>query len=287
MTTKIKVFFSFLAVMAIISVSSFFDIFSGVKAMLNGAGQPLPALEDDTDHDGLPDSEESYWNTDFENPDTDGDGFLDGEEVISQHDPTIPAPNDALVDSNITQKIADLTLGGLIEGSLKVSDPNFEGSVDDLTLAVTNEGLVSFIPSLDISQVKTIESTKESQDLYMQQTSIIWEDFTKALYEEINDIGPKLDLMNNGGMGNPEFINYFLSQREIFNSIAQKGMRLQVPGNLVSKHLDFMAYILQFSEVNQSLAQGKDDPIRASMGFNLFISLSQDFPKMAESFLKD
>lgn len=50
----------------------------------------------DDDEDGLPNSDEALWGTDPNNPDTDGDGFRDGEEVDAGHNPTIPSPNDLL-----------------------------------------------------------------------------------------------------------------------------------------------------------------------------------------------
>ena len=65
-------------------------------------------MDQDADKDGLTNREESTWNTDFENPDSDGDGFLDGEEVASGHDPLKPGPDDALLlgsDVNVTDKV--------------------------------------------------------------------------------------------------------------------------------------------------------------------------------------
>ncbi len=41
----------------------------------------------DTDNDGLSDEDEIIYGTDINNPDTDGDGYLDGEEVESGYNP--------------------------------------------------------------------------------------------------------------------------------------------------------------------------------------------------------
>ena len=48
----------------------------------------------DSDNDGLRDWEEELFGTDINNPDTDGDGYLDGEEVDSGHNPLVKAPGD-------------------------------------------------------------------------------------------------------------------------------------------------------------------------------------------------
>ena len=44
----------------------------------------------DSDNDGLSDDEEmNIYHTDFQNPDTDGDGFLDGEEIKNNYSPLV------------------------------------------------------------------------------------------------------------------------------------------------------------------------------------------------------
>ncbi len=50
----------------------------------------------DSDNDGLRDWEEELYHTDPLNPDSDGDGYLDGEEVDSGHNPLVKAPGDKL-----------------------------------------------------------------------------------------------------------------------------------------------------------------------------------------------
>ncbi len=67
----------------------------------------------DSDNDGLKDWEENLYKTDPCNPDTDGDGYLDGEEINSGHNPLVKGPNDNQVfyplpvgdKYNITNKI--------------------------------------------------------------------------------------------------------------------------------------------------------------------------------------
>ena len=48
----------------------------------------------DDDKDGLSNWEESIYGTNISNPDTDGDSYLDGEEILSGHDPLKKGPND-------------------------------------------------------------------------------------------------------------------------------------------------------------------------------------------------
>ena len=84
MNSKIKVFFVFLAVLAVFSVLSFSDILRGIhSANLSNTlkSSALSGQGDDIDNDGLSNVEESYWNTNFQNPDSDSDSHVDGKEV--------------------------------------------------------------------------------------------------------------------------------------------------------------------------------------------------------------
>src|SRR3989338_7250057 len=133
MTNKIKIFFGILTLFTAVSIFSWVDYFNqglassfNIKDWANGFSLKT---DNDPDKDGLNNLDESYWNTDFQNPDTDGDGFLDGEEVASGHDPTKPGPDDSLKDINLTQKLSELTSAGLVEGSLKLSSPELEKSL--------------------------------------------------------------------------------------------------------------------------------------------------------------
>lgn len=71
----------------------------GKKVFVSVADDP----EADPDNDGLKNWQEKIYKTDARNSDTDGDGYLDGEEIGSGYDPAIPSPNDALEGTNTSQ----------------------------------------------------------------------------------------------------------------------------------------------------------------------------------------
>src|SRR3989344_6434284 len=134
MTHKTKVLLGLMALGALFSVFVFINSFgfSGAS-LINIKSSVLDIVDNDWDDDGLSNKEESYWDTDSDIPDTDEDGFLDGEEVASGHDPLIPGPDDLLpTKENLTQKMSYLTLAGLYEGSLKSENPDFENSINEL-----------------------------------------------------------------------------------------------------------------------------------------------------------
>lgn len=65
---------------------------STLVAALSPTTPSLPPGGLDSDSDGLSDSEESVFATDARNPDSDRDGFLDGNEVFHLYNPAAQAP---------------------------------------------------------------------------------------------------------------------------------------------------------------------------------------------------
>jgi hypothetical protein len=281
MPIKIKLLFVFLAVLAVVSVFSFFDVLGGVRSALIGdAIQPLEEdLTHDADNDGLSDSAESYWNTDFENPDTDGDGFLDGEEVASRHDPTVAGPHDKLADLNLTEKTANIAISGLVEGSLRPGNPNYISSLDSLTLATIDDGLKTFTLYPEDLKIKTIDSSFNNQQIYISAVEPIWEQFFKALGDEINNISKKLDLTGDS-YTDPAFISYYIYKRDEFKAITENWQAIPVPKNWQEEHTNFLVLLQQMIKVNDSIVRGAEDPVRAVMGITLLIDLIEQFPEM-------
>lgn len=64
----------------------------------------LPPAGLDTDSDGITDLEEQLYGTDPRSPDTDADGFLDGNEVFNLYNPNGKAPA-SLLDSKIVRSV--------------------------------------------------------------------------------------------------------------------------------------------------------------------------------------
>src|SRR3989344_39709 len=66
---------------------------------VNAGNGPQNNLTQDSESDGLPNGEEALWKTDSNNPDTDGYGTSDGEEVNTNRDPLVKGPQDTQVRS--------------------------------------------------------------------------------------------------------------------------------------------------------------------------------------------
>ena len=97
----------------------------------------------DSDQDGLTDQQEKLIGTDPHNPDTDNDGYFDGEEAKSCYNPMKPAPGDKLTTDQCAamQKI--------------LTDPDHAQPLD-LTLS---SGTSASIPSTGVSQTSQTTQT--------------------------------------------------------------------------------------------------------------------------------
>ncbi len=75
-----------------------------------------PEPGQDTDSDGLTDVEEDMYGTDSRNPDTDGDTFLDGNEVFHRYDPLGFSPSTLLDTGSveIVEVVDDVGTGFLL-----------------------------------------------------------------------------------------------------------------------------------------------------------------------------
>ncbi|MBI2476074.1 MAG: hypothetical protein HYV67_02440 [Candidatus Taylorbacteria bacterium] len=74
-----------------------------------GSATTTGVLAKDSDQDGLKDWEEELWKTDPQNPDTDGDGAPDGQEIKLGRNPLLKGPNDRLDSETVSNKINSQT----------------------------------------------------------------------------------------------------------------------------------------------------------------------------------
>lgn len=284
MTNKIKVFVGFLALIALFSVYSFFNSFDSSSPITKTANILNNSLsfevDSDADHDGLTNREESYWNTDFQNPDTDGDGFKDGEEVASRHDPLIPGPNDLLDNGNLTNKLSKLTLSGLYEGSLRPDSPNYDKSLNDMALAVMDDATNSLSSKIDPTKFQVVGSSKENQEIYLKEISVLFEDFLQNYGDEIKNLQKYLELIGSDGFENKNLIIFFQTKENNFQRIFNTGYSLNIPRNWIQEHAYFLYIVKVLQVVSQSIAQGSDDPVKASVALNTLGDIFENLPKL-------
>lgn len=137
---------------ALFAVGIFIFLTSAQQGATNQQGtpseSPLPAASQnpvadstaDPDHDGLINAQETLWGTDPSNPDTDGDGYTDGQEVAACHNPLVKAPNDKLsnCDPKKQSTIASTISANGAPDAFFPNLPDLSGSKINLTQAYAN-----------------------------------------------------------------------------------------------------------------------------------------------------
>lgn len=293
MTKQVKVFFVFLAAMAVVSVFSFLDIFGGVRsAKLFDDPKPLPLdITQDADQDGLSDTDESYWNTDFQNPDTDSDGFLDGEELASGNDPressnhplgdsledTIYGVVEAVDTSDTDPNLSDL-LGGRIAGAITAGDltrsaneETKERSLGLLSLSAIND-FAAIQNTLPTPHINIVASSLENQVQYISS-------LTQIIKENLLDFPSKL----NTATSIEEQFPYFSVKSEQFRLALEKTSYLQVPENWVEIHKN-IASILGRLYLNYKYVGGyAEDILKSYMALNELNSIDPEIKSILKS----
>lgn len=270
MPNKIKIFFGFLALIALFSVYNVFNSLSGKPTPFAAIGlqTPLPNPDVDADHDGLTNREESYWNTDFQNPDTDGDGFLDGEEVTSGHDPLKTAPNDLLNNpSNLTEKIQKLVVGGLYSNDLKPDNKNFDTSINTISAVIIDDFYQS--QSLQKPQLILISNSKENQEFYLKNTVQI---IKQLLLTPQNNIDPKIT--------GDQYIVLLSGLKNNLKDSYQDLAQMSIPKNWQGVHYDLLNIINRSMANYESLGSYQSDPYRAYIALEDIKSMDSDIKNL-------
>lgn len=139
----------------------------------------------DTDQDGLTDSEEVSYGTDPNNADTDNDGYTDGVEVSSGYDPLKPAPGDKLVVDSAPM-VAGVAYEVVDEGTTDNSGEN-----ENLT-----EKFLSQLEQQKSTEVETLQELSKNPSSVgnqatidqLQSVSITNDDIEKIINETTNNV---------------------------------------------------------------------------------------------------
>jgi len=245
----------------------------------------------DSDNDGLPDWEESLWKTDLLNPDTDGDGAKDGDEIKQGRNPLVKGPNDKLnkdsitfVDQNknkaasyeissdqvsITQQIAnDATTQYLkLQDAGNLNADTKKQLIDSLVNSYKpTEATIKYsLSSLNIVN----DGTKESDKKYGNDLI-----FAVSSYPDIASTDP-YEIFNNSTNGNDNNAGAKLSEiAKYYILLAEDLSKIPVPAALSKNHLDIINthYIMGQGIFEMSLYDS--DPINALGGLQKFASYS-------------
>ena len=276
--------------MALVAVFLVFLGFNNLKIGLNS--KPNQAninssieTDNDWDDDGLNNREESYWNTDPNNSDTDSDGYLDGEEVASEHDPLIAGSDDFLpTNDNLTKKTALLMVSGLVEGSLKPENSNYGQSLDALALTIEEDAKNSFKVDLTKVKLQTANSDRSSQQSYIEEFSTVFEKLLAIFVGQMDDLEGNLIDIGLRGFSDQKVISSFEKASADYQRVFEEFAKISVPKEWQPNHLGMIKLAGELSQASQSVVNGKDDPIKSTVGLNKIVGLWEILPQITEAY---
>ncbi len=257
-------------------------------ANIDTKGQQI-ATDSDFDNDGLSDIEESFYSTDYQNPDTDGDGYLDGEEVASGYNPRLSSPNDAkpgaisraAPDINLTDRLMGRLYASIDQGEIDLGDPEaLDITLESIAYNTTLESLPIFYTA-DIEE-SSIIILYEYTDQEMQE-------YVNKLFRIIND---RLLIRSAGQMARlEEMLKNFDENSHAFRDEAQyylphiegainELLALPAPKPWVSSHMETIDMVRSFKPVNEALETSDNDILKAFVVSQKIIDLNLEFSEL-------
>ncbi|MEK7636742.1 MAG: hypothetical protein AAB362_03590 [Patescibacteria group bacterium] len=127
-------------------------------------------LNKDADEDGLREWEEAVYKTNAENPDTDGDGTSDGDEIKQNRNPLVKGPKDTVAPPTESDASGAITFksekGNLSQGFVEklMSDPNFMTALENKGVGISESTVSDYIKELNLgSTLDTAQKTPISK----------------------------------------------------------------------------------------------------------------------------
>jgi hypothetical protein len=287
------------AVVVLKTQGTFANIFKeGKKIFVPVASEP----DSDPDNDGLKNWEEEVYKTDPRDPDTDKDGYTDGEEVLSGYNPLIKAPDDALEDtdtsvprpvpSNLTDRLSQIISEKIKSGEIKpVADSNTapdstllnnEDILNEALLQIANKAEKDFrLPVISDSEITISQeptNTSQVQRYVVQMGSAMTTD--SSIYygftSEANLIQSAVERKNTSKI-QPLISSY--------GQIIENIKKIEVPQDFIDIHKQQIAIFELTKKILEAIRDFKDDPASASAAADVYPKLNGMLENMSKKLI--
>lgn len=276
---KIKYIKQFLLIMACVLLASFNYL---TYAETNDANLETCNKTIDSDCDGLIDSEEKLYGTDYVVADTDGDGYSDGIEIKSGYDPLKPAPGDKIVTiTTTTDQTAEETASNnnnssqttafskkiiaLVQekGRSGITKEDINNLVQEQMVESLGNNTVSLetLPEIDRSQIKILKQDYSALNEEEKRAQAL-KDLTKyseqVLYLLLNNSPTSLTtsadfsafqedffshLVNLGNTNVKDDLEYFSDLGDRLEIFSNQVLDVEVPETMVDEHIKFLRIV--------------------------------------------
>ncbi|MBU2579676.1 thrombospondin type 3 repeat-containing protein [Patescibacteria group bacterium] len=269
------------------------------------------SMTNDPDHDGLDDWEEKIHKTDPRNPDTDGDGYSDGEEVASGYDPLKKAPDDKLASAdksdskkmerpdpgNLSQMLTYLIGKQMSNDSfglpniqdLALLEKTVEEAADENVAKALRKSSANFLSEFIPSYQKEgfeFQTTKENNLDAIRNYAGRLQDRTKDIVKcPIVSIGDDADIIqkfietNNFEGADCLAESYLQSYQAILNE--------PIPLDWVDIHKKTLSVFWSMSKVYQHIPEHEKDPLKGILILKKFEETAKNLRSLIEEIVVD
>lgn len=228
----------------------------------------------DDDADGLPNADEALWGTDRKNPDTDNDGYFDGEEVRANYNPTVASPNDKLPEGFVPGKnvaplpataLEPIAVDQFFQDNLDLSlgaknyteEYNKQYPVDTqnsstLTAYVTSQPITTQLPTVAEGKIlSSAESSPQTVAHYLTTANVGLFSSQEVYTQAVNDLF---------GSNNPSTIRGLaIVMRQYQTNL----LATNVPASAVPLHKLLLGYSQVLAATFDEMAKINEDRVRA------------------------
>lgn len=251
--------------------------------------------EKDTDTDGLPDWQEALYNTDPNNPDSDGDGLSDGEaaragkltpqtsasQLPTADDGTPRTTEDILADipgvdpapGSITEQFSEEFLQQIVgaNGGQPLTEEQQQELIGQLFTQYSTKAAKLFASTYGTISVHTNTSVSLSGYTQVVESVYIQNDVDA---EESNPLSLMEALItNNDSSAAPKLLRI----SKAYAAMAADMRAAQVPPSLAPTHVKSVRALEELSKSTAAISSFQKDPLASLGALTVFNSSSKDF----------
>jgi len=230
--------------------------------------------EQDTDHDGLSDNMESIYGTDSNNPDSDGDGYLDGEEIVSGYDPLKAAPDDRLgahyvitprpaagsmQDLNLTNDLIDKLTNKVVNEEIR---PMQDGNVVSIQDATSVEGALEAAIQRSYQEFNLPNIPTDQLDITLDNSHEALAEYAGKMAKALSGVetNPIEELKNDSDLS--------FEKIKACEEAAAIMKTIKVPSDATALHKKQIGKLVVQANVLIAVANIREDPLKANIAFS-------------------